>query len=76
MNKLYRIYCKNQTEWDLVQNILIKLGYQWNSGGFHCEQKRHYESISAWDNKTMKYGYKNESDLTFNEFITKIEEQL
>ena len=71
-----RIKCQNDREWDILQLILFKLGFKW-CGNYPKERKRYCTCnvISMWNNKRLSYGKERGVEITFEQFIIKMENE-
>ena len=79
-----RIFIKNETEWELVQNILFLLGYRWAGNSITNPNKIYAfdtinRYISVFNDGVMRYGlspnfYTEVKDIKFEEFLDYIEQ--
>jgi hypothetical protein len=78
MPPLYRINVKTQFELETTQKILFKMGHSWSASGTECNRSiRLPDSIGVWDSMKLTHmGVNSPTNLTFEEFITKMENEL
>ena len=79
MPMIYQVTVENETENELTQKILFVLGYDWGSPRDNSElvfTDDGSDIIQAWTDMEITHGSYWGDELTFEEFLDKLEEKL